>query len=163
MARNDRRVEFDQIRTKTITGYEEGSAVRRLEELPEQQRQREKSQGRKTQSRAGRRAKSVSRGYVLFLAVVCVAVSALCVLYLRQKATITTQYESIAELESEYSRLKNDNDARYNQVMGSVSMEEVKQAAENRLGMHYAEADQIMYYDLTDGSYVRQYKDVPAK
>ena len=73
------------------------------------------------------------------------------------------QYEQIAEKESEYNRLKNDNDARYNQVMGSVSMEDVKAAAENRLGMHYAGEDQIMYYDLTDGSYVRQYKDVPAK
>ncbi len=161
MARNDRRVTFDQVRTKTVTGYEEGSAVRRVEELPEQQRQKEKSQ--RSRNKAGRKAGSVSRGYVLFLAVVCIAVSALCVLYLRQKATITAQYESIAELESEYSQLKNDNDARYNQVMGSVSMEEVKLAAENRLGMHYAEADQIMYYDLTDGSYVRQYKDVPAK
>ena len=162
MARNDRRVTFDQDRKKRITGYEEGSAVRRLEELPERQRGKYGSQERNAKRKAKKNVKSVSRGYVLFLAVVCIAVSALCVLYLRQKATITSQYESIAELESEYSRLKNDNDARYNQVMGSVSMEEVKQAAENRLGMHYAEADQIMYYDLTDGSYVRQYKDVPA-
>ena len=160
MARDDRRVKDKQERIRAYTGYEEGSAVRHLEELPERQ-QENRSRKRKAQSRE-RRAGAVSRSYVLFLAIVCVAVSALCVVYLRQKATITTQYESIAELESAYSRLKNDNDARYNQVMGSVSMEDVKDAAENRLGMHYAGEDQIMYYDLTDGSYVRQYKDVPA-
>ncbi len=144
-----------------IRGYEDGSAARRLEELPSEGSQKQ-PQHRKGRRPKTVRAKTVSRGYVVFLAVVCLAVSALCVMYLRQKATITKQYELIAEKESEFNRLKNDNDARYNQVMGSVSLEDVKKAAENRLGMHYAGEDQIMYYDLTDGSYVRQYKDVPA-
>lgn len=83
-------------------------------------------------------------------------------MFLRQKATITAQYESIANLESQYTKLKNDNDAKYNQVIGSISMEDVKNAAENRLGMHYADSDQIEYYDISDSSYVRQYKDVSS-
>ena len=160
VAGSNRRVEFERERKKlNYSGYEDGSAVRKLEELPEEHRNR--SQRQKKRAKSAGKVRSISRGYVVFLTIACIAVSVLCVLYLRQKATITTQYEQIAELESQYSNLRNDNDARYNQVLGSVSMEDVKDAAENRLGMHYANEDQIMYYDLSDGSYVRQYKDVP--
>lgn len=160
MAGSKRRVDskVNRIKRKMVEA-EEGSAVKRLEELPEQEEKRKRLQ--ESRKKSGRR-KSISRGYVVFLSFVCVAVSSLCVNYLRQKATITSQYETIAELESEYSQLKNDNDAKYNQVKGSVSMEDVKDAAVNRLGMHYADSDQIKYYDTTDGSYVRQYQDVPT-
>jgi cell division protein FtsL len=141
-------------------GYEDGSAVRKIADAPEKNKSNRKQTGRRhAKNAAGRR--NLSRGYVAFLAGVCIVASALCITFLRQKATITSQYEQIAELESKYNNLKNDNDARYNQVIGSVSMEDVKKAAEERLGMHYAGEDQIMYYDLSDGSYVRQYKDVP--
>ncbi|HIV16619.1 MAG TPA: hypothetical protein IAB17_01365 [Candidatus Alectryocaccobium stercorigallinarum] len=161
MANSRRRV--DSYRDRIITTYEyDGSAVRKLEELPEQHEEQQR-RSKTNRSKAVVRRYSVSRGYVLFLAFVCIAVSALCIMYLRQKATITTQYETIAELESEYSQLRSNNDAKYNQVMDSVSIEDIKNAAENRLGMSYAGAGQIVYYDLTDGSYVRQYKDVPTE
>lgn len=160
MARNSRRV--DSNRDRIVTTYEfDGSAARKLEELPQQEKHRVKRR-KKRATTAGLRY-SVSRGYVLFLTVVCIAVSVLCVKYLSQKAAITTQYEEIAALETEYSQLKSNNDAKYNQVKDSVSIEDIKDAAENRLGMNYAGADQIVYYDLTDGSYVRQYKDVPTE
>ena len=161
MAENRRRV--DSYKDRTLTSYAyDGSAVRKLEDLPEYEEHRVKRRKKHSAARAGLRY-SVSRGYVLFLAVICVAVSALCVLYLSQKTTITNQYEELAVLESEYSQLKSNNDAKYNQVMDSVSLGDIKDAAENRLGMSYAGADQIIYYDLTDGSYVRQYKDVPTE
>ena len=140
--------------------YEDGSAVRKVAEAPERDKANRK-QSKKSRAKNAGNKRILSRGYVVFLAGVCIAASALCITFLRQKATITAQYEQIAELESRYNNLKNDNDARYNQVIGSVSMEDVKEAAEDRLGMHYAGEDQIMYYDLSDGSYVRQYKDVP--
>ena len=163
MAENRRRV--DSYRDRTITAYAyDGSAARKLEELPDQyeEHRARRRKKKKSASAAGLRY-SVSRGFVLFLAVVCVAVSALCVLYLSQKSAITTQYEEIAALETQYSQLKSNNDAKYNQVMDSVSLGDIKDAAENRLEMDYAGADQIIYYDLTDGSYVRQYKDVPTE
>ncbi len=146
-------------RKRSYIGYEEGGAVRKLEELPKNQK---KGTNKARRSRRSLKVKSIGKGYIAFLAVVCVFVSAFCVMFLRQKATITAQYESIANLESQYTKLKNDNDAKYNQVIGSISMEDVKNAAENRLGMHYADSDQIEYYDISDSSYVRQYKDVSS-
>ena len=160
MTRNSRRV--DSYRERTVISYEyDGSAARKLEELPHQEERR--ARRKKKRARSAGLKYSVSRGYVLFLTAMCIAVSALCVMYLSQKSAITVQYEEIAALETEYSKLKSNNDAKYNQVKDSVSIEDIKDAAENRLGMSYAGADQIIYYDLTDGSYVRQYKDVPTE
>ena len=41
-----------------------------------------------------------------------------------------------------------------------MTMEEVKDAALNKLGMHYAAESQIRYYDADDDCYVRQYESV---
>ena len=106
---------------------------------------------------------SLSGSYVLFLTIVCIALSALCILYISQKSAVTRQYETIADLETEYSQLKSNNDAKYNQVLDSVGIGDIKEAAQGRLGMSYAGADRIIYYDLEDDSYVRQYKDVPTE
>ncbi len=159
MAENTKRRVNSTERKRNYIGYEEGSAVRNLEELPRNQKQ---GINKTRRSRRRSKVKAIGKGYISFLAAVCIFVSAFCVMFLRQKATITAQYESIANLESQYTKLKNDNDAKYNQVIGSISMEDVKNAAENRLGMHYADSDQIEYYDISDSSYVRQYKDVSS-
>ena len=63
--------------------------------------------------------------------------------------------------ESKLSKLKADNDAYYNTVMASVSMDTVKEAALNRLGLKYQDESQVRYYDTKGNSYVRQYAEVP--
>ena len=135
--------------------YEDGNAVRQIYELPEGEYERRRSAKPRvsTQVRKNRvRARNISVGYVMFLAVICVATLFLCVNYLQMKATLTTQNETIASMESQLSKLKADNDAYYNQAMASVTLEDVKDAALNRLGMHYATESQIQYYDTTENS-----------
>ena len=56
--------------------------------------------------------------------------------------------------------IKGDNDAKYNSIISSFTLETVKEEALNRLGMHYADADQVQYYHLVQDSYVRQYQEV---
>ncbi len=156
MAKAKRRV--NSYRERIITTYEyDGSAVRKIVELPEEQRKRRSAQYRRPEKKL-----SFGIGYVLFLSVICIAVLMLCVTYISRKSIITSQYETIASLESEYSELKSNNDAKYNEVLDSVSLEDIKEAAQNRLGMSYADSDDIIYYELTDGSYVIQYTDVPS-
>ena len=144
--------------------YEDGNAVRRLSEYPSEE---EKSGQRKSVSRQVRRnrarAKNIGIGYVIFLAAVSIATLFLCVNFLQQKATLTTQSETIAQKESELNRLKADNDAYYNTAMASVTLDDVKDAALNRLGMHYATESQIIYYSTDEDSYLRQYQDVPGE
>ena len=140
--------------------FEDGSAVRKLEELPEQ-RPSAKQRRKVRQTRKNRaRAKAMGPGYVLFLTLVCVITLFLCVYYLQLRSTVTTQLENIAAQESKLSTLKTENDAYYNLALSSVTLDEVREAALNRLGMHYAGEDQIRYYSSEDSSYVRQYQDV---
>ena len=104
---------------------------------------------------------NMSRGYVMFLAVVSAAALFMCVRYLQMKSAITTQTKEIATAESELSQLKADNDALYNSVISSVDLEKIKDKAMNELGMTYPQEDQIYQFDTAGNSYVRQYKDVP--
>ena len=110
--------------------------------------------------RKNNRVRFVGGRYIIFLTIICIATFMLCVYYLQQKSALTTKYENMATLQAKYNTLKNDNDARYNQVISSITLEEVKNVAINRLGMHYPDSDHMKYYTLTDDSYVRQYTDV---
>ncbi|MDD3278951.1 MAG: hypothetical protein PHG16_08720 [Lachnospiraceae bacterium] len=152
-------------RSERYTGntYEEGSAVRKLSELPVEEERRELpvKVSKKTQANR-RRARQMGKGFVVFLTIVCAATVMVCVNFLQLKAQITTQNETVATLESKLSKLKADNDAYYNTAMASVSMDTVKDAALNRLGMTYADESQVYYYDVKGNSYVRQFTDVPA-
>ena len=98
---------------------------------------------------------------MLFLGLICLVTLFVCVNYLQSKSQLTNQTMELATLESQLSKLKADNDAYYNSTLASVDMEQIKNDAINRLGLHYAAESQIVYYDTSGSSYVRQYQDVP--
>ncbi len=145
--------------------YEEGSAVRRIEPLqreepssPREEAVDANARGRVSGSRT--REIRIRGGYVFFLALICVFTMTLCVRYLQKKAELTRQNEIIAAKESQLNKLKADNDAYYAQVLASLTLEDVKEAALNRLGLHYATESQIQYYNAAENSYVRQYQNL---
>ncbi len=105
-------------------------------------------------------ARSMGIGYVLFLTAACLLSMFLCVRYLNMKSTLTSQNDAIEAAESELNSLKADNDAYYNQVQASVTLDDIKEAAQE-YGMHYATESQIEYYSVDESSYLRQYQDVP--
>lgn len=145
--------------------YISGNTVRKLDYVPEQEEElqvrRKKTVSVKTQKNRVK-ATQMSRGYVVFLAVVSVIALGLCVNYLQMRSTLTTQLKTIARQESELSTLKADNDALYNSVMASIDLERVKMTAIKKLGMQYPTEDQIISFDTAGNSYVRQYQDVPG-
>ena len=107
------------------------------------------------------RALQMNLGYVLFLtlaAVICVAV---CVNYLKLQASYTTLQKTSTRLETQLCALKISNDTEYNRVVSSVDLEEIKERAIGSLGMVYKTSDQIMTYEVPDGDYVRQFREVP--
>lgn len=101
------------------------------------------------------------RGLRCFLAIVCTLCIAACVAYVKLQTVVTTQAEDITSKEKELSDLKADNDAYYNTTVASEDLEAVKEAAQNRLGMKYADESQVIYFNDSENSYVRQYQDVP--
>ena len=187
MAQEIRRVSSRSYKRQMRHTVEDGNAVREPEWNPggehtpkqvpkrksvpgEQGRSRKKKPVRqaKTRNRATQRRLDANRaretrfgvGYVAFLCVVCIISVLLCINYLHLRSRVTTQSVRIASMESNLSSLKQDNDAYYKEVIASVTIDEVRDAALNRLGMHYPSEDEIRYYSTKDGSYVRQYRNV---
>ena len=185
MARTNRAVASRRSRTNARNArgtYIDGNAVRKIQEMPS--RQRSSSPGR----RAGRartvsrpasqserrvrqvsretirnrqKAKSMGRGFVVFLTAVCVAILFFTVNYLQLKSDITGKIKDVAALEAEYSELKEDNDAYYSQVTSNVDLNKIKKIAIGRLGMNYPTDEQKKTYTMSNNSYVRQYQDIP--
>lgn len=141
--------------------YLDGNTVRRVQALPQKRPEKELLPVSRTARRNRERAQSMSMVFVLFLAVVSVAVLYTCVRFLQLKSQITSTIQSIAELETEYGQLKADNDAYESQINLSVDLQEVKETAMGRLGMKYPAENQVITYELPKGSHVRQYQEVP--
>ena len=107
------------------------------------------------------KAMSMSRGFVIFLAIVSVAVLFVCVHYLQLKSELTAKMKAVATMESQLTELKEDNDAYESQVTSNVDLNAIKAIAIGRLGMRYPSDDQKMTYETSQSSYVRQYQDIP--
>lgn len=162
--------------------YIEGSTARRLQEMPERRYYPEEAPARRQAKpqRAGQRvvkkgsralsreaqknrakAMSMNRGFVVFIAMVSVAVLFCCINYLQLKSQYTSKMRTVASLESELSELREDNDAYESQVTSNVDLTRIKKIAIGRLGMRYPSDEQTMTYTTEGGSYIRQYQDVP--
>ena len=107
------------------------------------------------------KAMNMSRGFVIFLALVSVAILFGCVHYLQLKSELTAKMKAVATMESQLTELKEDNDAYESQVTSNVDLNAIKAIAIGRLGMRYPSDDQKMTYETSQSSYVRQYQDIP--
>lgn len=107
-----------------------------------------------------RKAQQMSPGYVMFLTVAAVIALVVCINYVKLQAGITGSSKQITAMQTELATLREENNTRYNSVMDTVNLEEVRVRAE-KLGMVYATADQIMTYNSPSSDYVKQYEVIP--
>ena len=162
--------------------YVEGSAARRLQEVPARreypntprpQPKRRISATPTTQpvqhrqlSKAAQKnrekASAMNLGFVIFLAIVSVAILFMSVHYLQLKSELTSSKKNIANLEAQLTELREDNDAYYSQVSSNIDLNRIKKIAIGRLEMKYPTEDQKRTYATAGNSYVRQYQDVPT-
>ncbi|MDO4519289.1 MAG: hypothetical protein Q4B47_03170 [Eubacteriales bacterium] len=122
---------------------------------------RQNRQLSKAAQRNREKAMSLSRGFVVFIALICVAVLGVSVYYLQLKSELTVKKNQINVMETKLSELKEDNDAYYSQVTSNVDLTNIKKIAIGRLGMKNPSDEQTVNYESAVGSYVRQYQDVP--
>ena len=59
--------------------------------------------------------------------------------------------------------LRTENDDEYNRVLSSVDLNQIRKTAIEELGMVYAGADQVVFYDSHTNDYVRQYGEIPQE
>lgn len=161
--------------------YVEGNTARRLAEVPERRPRPNVPQTQRTRTRSARpetvvrqnrqlsreaqrnreKATGMSLGFVVFLAVISVAVLFCSVNFLRYRSDLTRRMRQSASLETELAQLREDNDAYYSQVTSNVDLSQIKQIAIGRLGMKYPSEEQTVTYMTEGSSYVRQYQDIP--
>ena len=165
MAKYSHRIQADR-RTVTSRGmYIYGNTVRQAEVMPQRQEEPRKEHKKKKLDRQilknRRKAMRMNPAYVMFLSIAAVAALVVCVWYLQVRAELTSRTEHITELQQELADAKEENTTRYNVVMDSVNLEEVREKAMDDLGMVYANENQVVEYDNPDGDYIKQYEQIP--
>ena len=103
----------------------------------------------------------MSPGYVVFLTVAAVMALIVCVSYVTLQSQITKRSKNISAMQEELAGLKEENNTRYNAVMDSVNLDEIREKAQTELGMVYASPDQIVEYENPAADYVKQYEAIP--
>jgi len=160
--RADRR----RSRVTNMAAYVDGNTVRKVYENPwrEEELQREhRRQERelKEEKRQLRRALGVQIASVMFMCAVLGMLLFGCVQYLQIQSAVTASVKHINSMESQLEDLRAVNNAEAARVEAAVNLDEIREIAENELGMVYASASQVVQYDKADTNYVRQYADVP--
>ena len=145
---------------------EEGNALRKLnpeveyEEYLEQRRLEEERRLREIRRAKIHRQKrkKVSSVYATMAIVLCVCFF---VGYIYLQTQVTERTDNIAKLETQISTLKADNGAAKARINTAANLSNVRNTALNELGMVYANADQIVYYDMETNDYMNQYSKIP--
>ena len=102
------------------------------------------------------KARHMSAGYVIFLAVAMCAAALILVNYIQLQAELTNRTRSVAGKQSELNDLKVANDEEYNRILSSIDLEEIKRIAIGELGMTYAQEGQIVLYSNEGSDYMRK-------
>ena len=143
--------------------YMYGNVVKKLDREPERRKSPTEPKRRVSRQvqRNRKRALHMNAAYVLFLTVAATVALLLCVNYVRLQSEMTKRSKQVTALQEQLAGLKEENTTKYNAVVDSVNLDEVRERAINQLGMTYASPDQIVEYDDPATDYVKQYDNIP--
>ncbi len=108
-----------------------------------------------------KQALHMNSAYVIFLAVAAIMALVVCVNYVELQSRITGRSKNITAMQKELADLREENNTKYNAVMDSVNLDEIRDRAQNELGMVYASPEQIIGYENPATDYVKQYEEIP--
>lgn len=149
----EKRINVRAERNRSVYVY--GNTARELE--PERQWEAEPRRQVQPAVRKNRdKAHHMSAGYVLFLAAALCAAALILVNYIQLQAELTNLTKSVAAKESELNTLRDENNEKYNRIINSINLEEIKRIAIGELGMTYAQEGQIIFYINEGDDYMRQ-------
>lgn len=142
--------------------YVYGNAVPKPEQAPERRRvKKPKKKVSRQVQRNRRKALRMSPGYVVFLSAAAILALVICVNYVKLQSRLTGYSKNIASLQGELANMREENHTKYNAVMDSVNLEEIREKAQEGLGMVYATPEQVVGYQRPSADYVKQYEDIP--
>ena len=150
--------------------YIDGNTVRRAQALPDERQekiQREREERRIRNKRLAKhnreRELRMNRGYLIFSSVAVGITCVVCAAYIQLQSQMTTRMGNISTLEKEIADLKTDNDTTLKRINTSIDLNKIKEEAMGKLGMVYADEDQVVYYNIDDTDFMTQYEEIPGK
>ena len=108
-----------------------------------------------------RKALRINQSYVVFLSIAAILALIICVNYVQLQSRLTSHSKNITAMQKELANLKEENNTRYNAVMDSVNLDEIREKAQKKLGMVYASPEQVVEYQSPSSDYVKQYENIP--
>ena len=154
---------MEERRRYVNTGYENGSAARKLQ--PQWEQEEIKRPRKVEQPEILPKVKAV-QGIdlisALFLMCAIVATLFVCVNYLKVQSDVVQLNKSITGLEKQITGLEKENDALAAVLENEkYDLETVYQMAVGVLGMVYPNNNEVIYYNNESQGYFRQYQDIP--
>ena len=127
--------------------YVYGNVVPKPEQEPvRRQARRPKKKVSRQVQRNRKKALRMSPGYVVFLSIAAILALVICVNYVRLQSRMTGYSKNIASLQGELANMKEENNTKYNAIMDSVNLDEIRERAQESLGMVYATPEQVIEY-----------------
>ncbi len=143
-----------------MASYVYGNTVRRVQPAPAEPARQTKEVSQRVQHNR-RKALHMSKRYVIFLAVAASVALFACVQYLQLQSEITSRSKNITAMQQELAEAREANTTKYNAIINSMNLEEVREKAINELGMVYADAGQVIRYKNPTNDVVTKYANIP--
>ena len=152
----------------TRSMYVYGNTVTKPDYEPQRRGEPQREERRRKNSRQSRQVRQnqrrelrVGKRYVIFLSVAAVMALFICVNYVRLRSEISSRSSNITALQEELADMREENTTKYNSIIDSVNLDQIKQKAETEMGMVPAQSSQIVEYENPDEGYVKQYDQIP--
>lgn len=143
------------------TGYENGSAARKLNQSPERIHRPYVVEQPAVETEPKTRMGVDVFSMLLLLATISATVF-MCISYLKLQSDIVQLDKAIAAKEKEITVLAKENDAVEAVLENEITdLEYIYQVAVGVLGMVYPNDNEVVYYEYEDSGYFRQYQDIP--
>jgi cell division protein FtsL len=103
----------------------------------------------------------ISKASLFILTMAIAATLYCCIEFLMLQYQVNRMEKDIIAMEQSLNDMRSKNDAAYEQINMVYDLDYVYGVAVNELGMVYPNNNEVITFESTDDSYVRQYADIP--
>ena len=146
------------------TSYVEGNTVRKLNAVPDiqrEERQYDLPSRRRQEQNQPKALSGINLASLLFLIVAISVTVFVCFEYLSLQTDVTHLSKVVETNQKKLTALTKENDATMDKMNAAVDLDKIYQTAVEDYGMVYPNKNTIISFESSDDSFVRQYEDIP--
>lgn len=142
-------------------GYGQPARKRMPEREPDRYERIRERENKREEKKLFHISRSIGFVGIVLLCGAMLCMGVLCVRYLDLRAESTRLDKTIAALRDDLSVLLDTNAGKEEALTENIDLESIYQTAVGEFGMIFPNHNEVIYYDMADLSYVRQYADIP--